>query len=151
MMKTDRFVSFAGLFIFGFALIYGCASSQTKSPPGGVETTCVQGKVRYRSPVDSSPVPYGGATVSAWRADKRKEGLAETVADDAGNYCLDIPKGDYAVDLRVWGAPFIEGNTYLCQGSVAGIELGSSSKKCGEGCQVVDVTAGCKERVSGRR
>ena len=149
-MKKDRSVFIVVLFIFGFAMMFGCAFTQTHNPPEGVGATCIQGKVLYRSPIDSSLVPYPRATVNAWRAGTN-EGLAKTFTDNAGNYCFEIPKGDYSVDLRVWGAMFIEGTTYLCQGSVANIELGSTSKKCGEDCQEINITTGCTRRVPGRR
>ena len=148
-MKKNRSVSIATIFIFGFALVVGCASTQTQSPPEDVETACVQGKVSYRSPVDSGLLPYPAATVNAWRTDTNK-GLTETVTNNAGIYCIEIPKGDYRVDLRVWGTTFIEGKTYLCQGSVADIELDATSKKCGEDCREINITAGCTERVRGR-
>jgi len=149
-MKKDRSVSFVVLIIFGVALIYGCASTQTQSPPEDFAATCIQGKAWYRSPVDSSLVPYPAATVNAWRTDTNK-GLTETVTDNAGIYCIEIPKGNYRVDLRVWGAPFIAGTTYLCQGSAANIELGSTPKKCGEDCREINITTDCTERVPGRR
>jgi hypothetical protein len=149
-MKKGLSVFIIALFIFGFAMMFGCASTQTHSPPEDVEAACIQGKVWYRSPIDSILVPYPRATVNAWRAGTN-EGLAKSFTDNAGNYCIEIPKGNYSVDLRVWGAMFIEGTTYLCQGSVANIELGSTSKKCGEDCQEINITTGCTRRVPGRR
>ena len=148
-MKKNRSVSIVALFILGFALMVGCASTQTQRPPEDVETACVQGKVLYRSPVDSSLLPYPAATVNAWRADTNK-GLTETVTNNEGIYCIEIPKGNYPVDLRIWGSVFIEGKTYLCQGSVAKMELDATSGKCGEDCREIDITAGCTERVRGR-
>ena len=148
-MKKNRSVSMVVLFILGFALMIGCASTQTQIPPEDVETACVQGKVSYRSPVGSGLLPYPAATVNAWRTDTNK-GLAETVTNNDGIYCIEIPKRNYQVELRVWGSRFIEGKTYLCQGSLANIELDATSRKCGEDCREINITTDCRERVRGR-
>ena len=149
-MKKDRSFLFVFMVIFGFALAVGCVSQPMQRASEGVGITCIQGKVRYRSPIDSALVPYPAATVSAWITDTDK-GIAETTTDNAGNFCIEIPMGNTRVDLRVWGAPRIERTTYLCQGSVGSITLGSTQKKCGEGCREIDINADCRERVPGTR
>jgi len=149
-MKKERSLWFVVVVIFGFALTAGCASQPTESASAGVGTTCIQGKVRYRNPVDSTEVPFAAATVSAWKTATDKA-IAEAVTDDEGNYCIEIPIGNARVDLRVWGAPRIERTTYLCQGSADSIAPGSTQEKCGEGCQEIDITTACKERVPGTR
>ena len=149
-MKKERSFLSIVMVIFGFALTVGCASQPTKGASEGVGTTCIQGKVWYRNPIDSIQVPYPAATVSAWRTDTDK-GITEATTDNEGNYCIEIPIGNTRVDLRVWGAPRIEGTTYLCQGSADNIAPGSTQKKCGEGCQEIDITTECKERVPGTR
>lgn len=139
-----------GVTILLFFILGGCAPKPGAGPGGNMDATCVQGRVSYLSPIDNSSVPYPSATVSAWKKDAEKS-LSEARTDQRGNYCIEIPLGDFRVDLRVWGMVFLEGTTYICQGSESNFDQGKTSLSCGEDCKVVDIVTECKERVPGRR
>ncbi len=139
-----------GFIILLFAFLVGCVPKPIESVGGDLGSTCIQGNVSYQSPIDASSVPYPSATVSAWKKDSEKS-LSEARTDQRGNYCIEIPLGDFRVDLRVWGLVFLEGTTYICQGSESNFDLGKTSLSCGEGCEGVDIVTECKERVPGRR
>jgi hypothetical protein len=144
MTKRYGVVGLAGL-VF---VLLGCSSAPLQQSAGGVGTSCIGGKVYYGSPVDSKEVPYPGAVVSAW-AHGIQQGLVEVKADNSGNYCLDIPLGTYAVDLRVWGYLRLEetaAKDYTCKGSADNIDLGTSPTKCGTSlCKKMDIHANCGE------
>jgi hypothetical protein len=101
-----------------------------------------------KSPIDSKQIPYAGVTVNAWRHDKELA-LVETKTDKDGNYCIEVPVGDFRVDLRVWSMERMEGNSYLCQGSVQNIDPGKTAKKCGEDCFKTDIVTQWKKRRIG--
>ncbi|MGE5843039.1 MAG: hypothetical protein ACM335_12205 [Deltaproteobacteria bacterium] len=101
------------------------------------------------SPIDSKPVAYAGVSVNAWRHDK-DVGLVETKTDSSGNYCIEVPVGDFRLDLRVWSMERMEGKSYICQGSVQEIDPGKTSKRCGEDCFKTDISAQCEERADQR-
>lgn len=142
---------YCGMFvILALSMAFGCTTKQPAAPSAGLEVTCIEGFVRYGSPVDSAVVPYGNATITAWRHDK-DQALAETKADQEGRYCIEVPLGEYTVDLRVWGLERFEAQNYICQGSVDKIDTGKRPRKCGDDCIKVDILAGCKKRVEPRR
>ena len=127
----------------------------TPKPVGGISgestSTCIQGTVSYKNPIDASLTPYAGATISSWEQGADKA-LSEAQVNQTGKYCIEVPVADFKVDLRVWGSVFLEGNTYLCQGSVGDIDQGRHSASCGGGdCKVVDIVATCKKRVQNTR
>jgi hypothetical protein len=131
--------------------LFGYASGQVQQPSGASGTACIRGTVSYRNPVDSKEVPYPGVTVSAW-VHGEKKGLAETKTDGAGNFCIEVPVGEYKLDLRVWGLERFEQQNYICEGSAESITLGAGSGKCGSGnCIRADIKAECRERPEGRR
>ncbi len=130
--------------MFLFFIAFGCSGPQIQKPPETVETTCIQGTVWYRASTDSTPMRYPYATVTAWR-DGTDQGLAETKADEAGNYCIEVPLGDHKVDLRVWGLKRLGGTNYTCKGSEESIDLGTTPKKCGEDCVSIDIITECGE------
>ena len=130
--------------IFLFLITFGCSRTQIQKAPESPETTCIQGTVWYRTSTDSTPMRYPYATVTAWRHGT-DQGLAETKADGAGNYCIEVPLGDYKVDLRVWGLKRLGGTSYTCKGSEENIDLGTTSKKCGENCISIDIITECGE------
>ena len=152
-MMKNRNIPFSlwKIAIFAFSISVGCSTPQTPVDHSAASMTCIQGSVTYASPIDSSRVPYPNATITAWQAGKDRA-LVETKADKQGNYCIEIPLGGNRVELRVWGIDRFERIDYVCEGSVADIELGSVSRECGKGnCLKVDITAQCRERVDRRR
>ena len=149
-MKT-RVGVFCGMcVILALSIALGCTTKQATAPSVGTEVACIEGFVRYRSPIDSAVLPYGNGTITAWRHDK-DQALTETKADQDGKYCIEVPLGDYTVDLRVWGLERFETQNYTCQGSADNIEIGKRPGKCGGDCMTVEILAGCKERVEPRR
>ena len=94
--STFRFI------ILVSTILVGCAPKPGADLGGDLDTTCIQGTVTYQSPIDASSTPYPSATVSAWKKDSEKT-LSEARTDQRGNYCIEIPVGDFRVDLRVWG------------------------------------------------
>lgn len=148
-MNKDCYFTF-GFIILLFVILGGCAPKPSEGLGGGLDTTCVQGRVSYQSPIDASSQPYPNATVSAWQQDAERP-LAEARTNQRGNYCIEVPIGDFRVDLRVWGSLFLERTTYICQGSVGNIDPGKTSISCGEGCNRVDIVTECRERVPSRR
>jgi hypothetical protein len=127
----------------------GCGAPQIPGVPADSVRTCIHGKVWMKNPVDSKPVPYAGVTVNAWRH-KKDLPLAETKTDSAGNYCIEVPVGDFRVDLRVWGMERMEEKSYICQGSVQNIDAGKTPKRCGEDCFKTDIMTQCEERADRR-
>lgn len=132
-------ISFIILFISG-----GCDTVHQMIRSDDLIKTCIRGNISYRSPKDGAPVHYPHATITAWQHGTDKA-LAESKADAAGNYFLEVPMVDFQVDLRVWGLQRLYGTSYTCNGSVMAIDLGKSSKKPGEPCAKFDILAECKE------
>ena len=139
-----------GFIILLFAILVGCVPKPIESVGGNLGSTCVQGRVSYQSPIDASSVTYPSATVSAWKKDAEKA-LSEAQTDQRGNYCIEIPLVDHKVELRVWGLVFLEGKTYICQGSESDFDPGKTSLSCGDDCKVVDIVTECKERIPSPR
>lgn len=133
-------------FILLFAIMIGCSPKQVQSPPEDFKPTYIEGTVWYRNPIDSTLVRYPYVTVSAWRHGTGK-GLAETKADGAGNYCIEVPLGSFKVDLRVWGLQRLRGTGYICKGSENDIDLGTTSKQCGGNCIRIDIMTDCNEYI----
>jgi hypothetical protein len=131
-------------FILLLSLTVGCSHTQADKTPESLETTCIQGTVRYRTPDDSTPVRYPFATITAFRHGT-DEGLVETKADGAGNYCIEVPLGNYTVDLKVWGVQRLERKSYTCKGSELNIDPGTAPRKCGRDCVKVDILTECGE------
>ena len=137
--------------LFMLIALSGHAFGQGPGASGASGTACMRGTVSFRHPVEAREVPYPGVTVSAW-VHGEKKGLAETKTDRAGNFCIEVPVGEYRVDLKVWGLERFGQQDYICEGLAAGISLGAGSGKCGSGdCTRADIKAECRERVEGGR
>jgi hypothetical protein len=139
-----------GVILLLVIILGGCATPQSVGSGGDMDVTCVRGWVSYQSPIDASSVPYPSATVSAWKKEAEKP-LSEARTNQGGDYCIEIPIGDFRVDLRVWGMVFLEGTTYICQGSESNFDPGKTPVSCGVDCKVVDIVTECKERVPSPR
>jgi hypothetical protein len=144
MKRHHRFILAGFMILFLSAL--GCGPSKTQVPSKSVAPACIQGTVWYVSPIDTSKVRFAYAEVNAWRHDTNQP-LAKTKADKQGNYCIEVPLGDYRVDLRVWGLRPLRGKDYTCKGSKDHIDLGATSKRCGADCTKVDIVTECREYV----
>ena len=147
-MKTRgcfRYVSTCVLLVSCFA----CGAPQIQGGTIDSVKTCIQGKVWMKSPIDSKQVAYAGVSVNAWRHDKDLT-LSETKTDSNGTYCIEVPVGNFRVDLRVWGMERVEGKSYICQGSVQDVDPGKTAKKCGEDCFKTDILTQCEERADQR-
>lgn len=131
-------------FILLPAVIAGCSSTPVPSPPKGTEVTCIQGTVWYSNPADGKKVPYPQVTVAAW-VHGTNDPIIDTKTDGSGNYCVEVPLGDFSVDLRVWGLQRISRTDYTCKGSANNINLGKTSIRCGGDCINVDIVTECKE------
>jgi hypothetical protein len=131
-------------FVILVSITLGCGPVQVQSPSEDLDTTCIQGKVLYRTPLDPNPVPYPSVNISAWRYGT-KEPIAETKTDKTGSYCIEVPLGDFRVDLRIWGLQRLRGTSYTCKGSEADIDPGTISKECGEDCMRIDIVTDCGE------
>jgi hypothetical protein len=105
--------------------------------------------VWMKSPIDSKLKAYAGVSVNAWRHDKDLA-LAESKTDSEGRYCIEVPVGNFRVDLRVWGMERMEGESYICQGSVQDVDSGKTPRRCGEDCFKTDITTQCEERADQR-
>jgi hypothetical protein len=140
--------------IFSFMMAIGCASEQQVQSPKPVEYSepvCIQGTVRYRTPGDANLIPFSDVKVNAWRHDETKKPFAETMAEADGKYCLEVPLGEYGVDIRVWGMVNVGDKSYTCTASEDDIKLGKTKKKCGEDCIRVNLVVECKEFTPSRR
>ena len=132
-------------------LFFGCAPKQISPLPEDVETTCIQGVVLFKSPIDGKEIPFSGATVGVWIHDT-EQGLTETKTDAGGNFCLEVPLGAFKVDVRVWGMTRLENKTYICKGLADNIDLGNIPRNCGTGdCLTVLISADCNEYIPIRR
>ena len=125
-------------------------SQEMAPPPEQGDTGCIQGRVTYRSPQDSSLIPCVAATVSLTVPGKDRP-FMDTRTDKQGRYCLNVPISHGTVDLKVWGLTYMNKENYICQGEKTGIDLGSRPRKCGEGCIQLDVLVECKEGYLRRR
>lgn len=144
MKKSHRSALMTCLILLSSSIAVGCSPVQVQSPSKDFEPTCIQGTVLYRTPANSTPVPYPYAGVNAWRHGTG-QGLAETKTDGAGNYCIEVPLGDFTVDLRVWGVNRVGGTSYTCKGSQNDIDPGTIRKECGEDCVRIDIVTDCDE------
>lgn len=132
-------------------VLCGHVSGQGPGASGASGTACLQGRVSFKHPVEAGEVPYPGTTVSAW-VHGEKKGLAEARTDRSGNFCIEVPAGDYTVDLKVWGLERFGKKDYICEGSAEAVSLEAGSGKCGSGnCPRADIKVGCRERVEGGR
>ena len=153
-MRNSYLTAFALTFVLFSIMGVGCGPEQQVQPPKPIEylePVCFKGTVRYRHPEDSNPVPFSNVKVTAWRHNETKNPFAETMANAAGNYCLEVPLGEYGVDIRVWGMVNLGSKSYTCTASENDIKLGKTRKKCGEDCTKVDLLAECKEFIPTRR
>jgi len=143
MMKKIRLLVSASALFF-LLVVAGCSSVHVHTLPEDFEPTCIQGTVWYRSPEDGTRVLYPSAPVTAWRHGTR-QALAETRADESGNYCIEVPMEEPGVDLRVFGIIRLSGRGFSCKGSQQNVNPGTTLKKCGEDCIRIDITAECQE------
>jgi hypothetical protein len=141
MRNNDRLIFGTGLLVV-VAVIMGCAPKQVATFPEDMETTCIQGTVRYLSPVDSTPVGYPNATITVWLHEVEKA-IIDTKTDKSGIYCIEVPLGDFKIDLRVWGMIRLAGNSYICNASKDMIDLGQTAQKCGGDCMRIEIDAEC--------
>jgi len=147
-MKTLRYLLYVAACVF-FGFCFACVAPQTQGETADSVKTCIQGKVRMKNPIDSKQVPYAGVSVNAWHHEKDLA-LAEAKTDKDGNFCIEVPAGNFRVDLRVWGMERIEGRSYICQGTVQNIDPGRGPKRCGEDCFKTDILTQCEERADQR-
>jgi hypothetical protein len=142
MKEIHRLVGAAALFFL--VLVAGCSSVDVQTLPENFEPTCIQGTVWYRNPQDGTRVPYPSAQLTAWRHGTR-QALAETKADERGNYCIEVPVEEPGIDLRVFGIIRLSGRGFSCKGSQQNVNPGTTVKKCGEDCIRIDITTECRE------
>ncbi len=153
-MKNEHRIAFILALVFFSTVAVGCGPEQQVKPPQSIESlepTCFQGTVSYRLSEDSRAVPFANVKVTAWRHNTKDQPFAEAMADAAGNYCLEVPLGEYGVDIRVWGMVNLGNKSYTCTVSANDIKLGKTKKKCGEDCATVDLLAECREFIPTRR
>jgi hypothetical protein len=153
-MRNSYRVALILTLIFYFMMAIGCGPEQQVQPPKPIEylePVCFQGTVQYRNPSDAQLVLFANVKVTAWRHNTKVQPFAEAMADAAGNYCLEVPLGEYGVDIRVWGMVNLANKSYTCSVSANDIKLGKTKKKCGEDCATVDLLAECKEFIPTRR
>ncbi len=150
MKKYHHFTHVLGPILLSFFMA-GCGPRQIEPPVETLESTCVEGTVWYRGPTDSALLRYPRAKITVWRH-KTKDSLGETQADRSGNFCMDVPAGDFKMDLRVWGLQRLSKTSYTCDGSEEAVGLGTSGTKCRKGgCIKVDIVAGCRKFIPGQR
>jgi len=149
-MRTLIGFAFAIVFIVTSTMIAGCSAKQIATLSDSIERSCIQGKVVYRITSDSAAAPYSSVTVTAWHHEKNQS-LTETKTDQAGNYCIEVPLGDFQVDLRVWGMVHLPTTSYTCTGSEDNIDLGTAPNRCGENCKKIEIMTDCEEFTPRRR
>jgi len=149
MKRNDHFVRVLG-FILLSAVIAGCGPKKIERPMDSLGSTCVEGTVWYRGSTHPDLVRYPFAKITAWRH-KTDSPLGETQADKSGNYCLEVPAGDFKMDLRIWGLQRLGKLSYTCNGSVKAIELGTNAMECGEECKKIDIVTECRKFIPGQR
>jgi hypothetical protein len=90
--------------------------------------------------------------VTVWRHGT-EQAVGEVVADQRGNYCLEVPLAGGRADLRVWGLVNFGGKNYTCRTEINNIALSGISKRCGSGqeCTRMDIMTECSEFVPARR
>jgi hypothetical protein len=153
-MRINCRVAFEISLILSLATVMGCGPEQQVQPSKPleyVEPVCFQGTVQYRLPEKSNIVPFANVKVSAWRHNETKKAFAEAMTDATGKYCLQVPLGDYGVDIRVWGMVNLGSKSYTCTASQDDVKLGKTSRKCGEDCITADLVASCSEFKPTRR
>jgi hypothetical protein len=153
-MRINCRVAFEISLILSLLTAMGCGPEQKVQPPKPIEyaePVCIQGTVQYRHPETSNLVSFANVKVSAWRHNETKKPFAEAMADATGKYCLEVPLGDYGVDIRVWGMVNLGSKSYTCTASENDIKLGMTTKKCGEDCITADLVASCSEFKPSRR
>ena len=153
-MRNSDLANFVVIFVLFSMMAIGCGPEQQVQPPKPIqyaEPVCIQGTVRYRNPGDANLVPFANVKVSAWRHNETKKPFAEAMADAAGKYCLEVPLGEYGVDIRVWGMVNLGSKSYTCTASEDDVKLGKTSRKCGEDCITADLVASCREFIPTRR
>lgn len=153
-MRNSDLANFVVIFVLLSMMAIGCGPEQQVQPPKPIqyaEPVCIRGTVRYSNPGDANLVPLANVKVSAWRHNETKKPFTETMADAAGKYCLEVPLGEYAVDIRVWGMVNLGSKSYTCTASEDDIKLGKTSRKCGEDCITADLVASCREFIPTRR
>ena len=143
-MRTLIGFAFVMVLVVTATMIAGCSAKQMVTLPDSIERSCAQGRVFYKISSDSAEVPYPFVTVNAWRHEKNQP-LTETKTDQAGNYCIEVPLGEFRVDLRVWGMVQLPVTSYTCTGSEDNIDLGTAPNKCGENCKKIEIMTDCKE------
>ena len=153
-MRNSYRVALILTFMFCFMMAMGCGPEQQVQPSKPIEyaePVCFQGNVQYRLPGESSLAPFANVKVSAWRHNETKKPFAEAMANATGKYCLEVPLGDYGVDIRVWGMVNLGNKSYTCTASEDDIKPGEKTKKCGEDCTTVNLIAECREFKPTRR
>jgi hypothetical protein len=153
-MRINCRVAFEISLILSLATVMGCGPEQQVQPPKPieyVEPVCIQGTVQYRRPGESSLVPFANVKVTAWRHNETKKAFAEAMTDATGKYCLQVPLGDYGVDIRVWGMVNLGSKSYTCTASQDDVKLGKTSRRCGEDCIAAGLVASCSEFKPTRR
>jgi hypothetical protein len=149
MRNAYRFV-FVMVVVVISTMMAGCSARQMVTLQDNNERSCAQGRVFCKIPTDSAPVPYASVTVTAWHHEKNQP-LTETKTDREGNYCIEVPLGDFQVDLRVWGMVQLPTISYTCTGSEDNIDLGTAPKRCGENCKKIEIMLDCKEFIPVRQ
>lgn len=153
-MRNSSLAPFVVIFVVFPIMAIGCGPEQQVQPPTAIEyaePVCIQGTVQYRNPGDVNLVPFATVRVSAWRHNETQKSFAEAMADAKGNYCLEVPLGDYGVDIRVWGMVNLGSKSYTCTASEDDVRLGKASRRCGEDCITADLVATCREFIPTRR
>ncbi|KPK19391.1 MAG: hypothetical protein AMK69_24300 [Nitrospira bacterium SG8_3] len=153
-MKNEHRIAFILALVFSSIVAVGCGPEQHVTPPQSIESLepiCIQGTLSYRLPEETRAVPFANVKVTAWRHNETKKPFAEAMAGAAGKYCLEVPLGDYGVDIRVWGMVNLGNKSYTCTASEDDIKLGKTTKKCGSDCATVDLVASCREFIPTRR
>ena len=149
MKRNDHFAQVLG-FILLSAVIAGCGPREIERPADSLGSTCVEGTVWYRGSTHPDLVRYPFAKITAWRH-KTDSPLGETQAGKSGSYCLEVPAGDFKMDLRIWGLQRLGKLSYTCNGSVNAIELGTNAMRCGEECIKLDIVTDCRKFIPGQR
>lgn len=132
------------------ALITGCSSPEVRHVSEHVETACIRGTVWHHIPNTVDPVTYPQVGIYAWSHEQNTP-LTETKTDKKGNFCIEVPAGNYTVDLRVIGLLYLDGESFKCRGSQDGIVLEQTSGSCAGECMQVNIATACDEFSSMRR
>ena len=104
------------------------------------EPTCIQGTVSYTYQ-GGTPTPYPHVPITAMFG---REKLAETITDEAGNYCIEVPLSVGKVRLSIYHEDAPPGEaTGQCSGAEDDINLGTVSNRCGGDCISVNISTYC--------